>query len=163
MSTDWRQRPAVVAAAGAAAGALVTVFAVSLVWPDDTNVDSTQTSAVVTPSVRPSPTRTDLLGPSNSESSDPSAEADPSDGGQDDESDDEQGGGEPKDAPPLADAAPAGQGQLPDASSVSCPPATTTVSDTGQLEDALANARPGNSIELEDGTYSGDFVTSASG
>jgi nitrous oxidase accessory protein NosD len=37
------------------------------------------------------------------------------------------------------------------------------VSDTAQLKDALAAARPGDTIELADGTYRGGFVITASG
>jgi len=46
---------------------------------------------------------------------------------------------------------------------VTCPAATVTVSDAQQLQSALAAAAPGTTIQLADGTYSGDFASSASG
>ena len=46
----------------------------------------------------------------------------------------------------------------PSGSAVTCPPATTTVSDAKGLADALAAAQPGNVIALKDGVYEGKFV-----
>jgi hypothetical protein len=49
------------------------------------------------------------------------------------------------------------------AAEVTCPAATVTVSDASSLASALANARPGDSIRLADGTYSGRFTASVPG
>jgi Right handed beta helix region len=64
-----------------------------------------------------------------------------------------------KDASPVpnAPAAP------PDAGPVTCPGATVTVSSADDLTKALADAQPGDSIALADGTYTGTFVTTKSG
>ncbi|HRD63127.1 MAG TPA: NosD domain-containing protein [Nocardioides sp.] len=154
MSNDWHQNPALIAAVGAVAGVLVTIAAAALLWPDDS-----AEGVVSTPSVRPSPTRTDILDPSSSEPT-----SDPNDEQGEDEGDDESdGSGKPEDAPPLTDAAPAGEGDLPESDAVTCPAATTTVSDADQLQAALDDAQPGDTIELQEGTYSGNFVTTASG
>jgi hypothetical protein len=163
MNLDWRERPALIALTGAAAGVLLTVLVVVWVWPDP-QADSTTTGAgaggAVTdaPSVPPAPTPTDLLGSSPS-----SDEVSGDDGDSDDSDDSDSSGDQPEDAPPLADAAPAGQGQLPDSSSVSCPAPTATVSDASGLQEALDDAQPGDSIELADGTYSGNFEATSSG
>ena len=67
------------------------------------------------------------------------------------------------------DDSPAGPvGQAPgapprDPGPVRCPAATVTVSSADDLTRALAGARPGDSIALADGTYSGAFVASTSG
>ncbi|WP_230686923.1 right-handed parallel beta-helix repeat-containing protein [Catellatospora vulcania] len=44
-----------------------------------------------------------------------------------------------------------------------CPPATVTVGDARALVAALARARPGDSIRLEDGVYEGRFAVTAPG
>lgn len=44
-----------------------------------------------------------------------------------------------------------------------CPPATVTVSTAKELTDALADAEPGDSIALEDGTYAGNFTATGDG
>jgi hypothetical protein len=44
-----------------------------------------------------------------------------------------------------------------------CPAATVSVSDSGQLQDALDAARPGTVIHVADGVYQGRFYASASG
>jgi hypothetical protein len=46
---------------------------------------------------------------------------------------------------------------------VACPPASVPVSSAEALQDALDKAQPGDSIGLEDGTYTGAFVAKASG
>ena len=46
---------------------------------------------------------------------------------------------------------------------VSCPAANVTVTDAVSLKDALAAARPGDSIRLADGVYEGRFTASAPG
>ena len=63
--------------------------------------------------------------------------------------------------PVVASGAPAAR--LPSAKKVSCPQATVTVSSTSELSAALSKARPGDSIRLSDGTYSGEFEATASG
>jgi hypothetical protein len=161
MTPDWRQRPALVAAVGAAAGVLVTAVLAALVWPDSTPPGAGADGAVDTPSVRPSPSQTDIVPTESPSSETPSASSESSESSDGDGED--HSGDEPEDAPPQADAAPAGQGQLPDSSSVTCPEATSTVSDASGLEDALAGAEPGDTIELDDGTYAGNFGTTVSG
>lgn len=70
-------------------------------------------------------------------------------------------GHEPEDAPtPALSGTPTAP---PDPGRVTCPAATTTVSDTEGLKNALAGARPGDSIALRDGTYTDTFETTASG
>jgi hypothetical protein len=51
----------------------------------------------------------------------------------------------------------------PVAGGVACPASGVTVSSPGQLQGALANARPGQAIVLAPGVYKGDFVVSRSG
>jgi hypothetical protein len=63
-------------------------------------------------------------------------------------------------APPVADAPAA---PPPDPGAVKCPGATVTLSSADDLTAALANAKPGDSIALADGTYTGKFVTTKSG
>lgn len=46
---------------------------------------------------------------------------------------------------------------------VSCPAATVTVGSADELTDALAAAGPGTVIELQDGTYAGNFTATAVG
>jgi hypothetical protein len=55
------------------------------------------------------------------------------------------------------------QAAPPDPGPVSCPGATVTVSSADDLTRALADAGPGDSIRLADGTYEGKFVTTKSG
>jgi Right handed beta helix region len=52
---------------------------------------------------------------------------------------------------------------LPDPGTVTCPTATTTVTDAAQLTAALLAARPGDSIELRDGVYRGTFAITTPG
>jgi nitrous oxidase accessory protein NosD len=75
----------------------------------------------------------------------------------------EHEGEQPDGAPLVADAPPAGEGPLPDSSPVTCPVATTTVSSADELAQVLSSARPGDVIEMEDGTYAGEFVARTSG
>ncbi|MET7650218.1 MULTISPECIES: hypothetical protein [unclassified Streptomyces] len=53
-------------------------------------------------------------------------------------------------------------GSVPD-SAVTCPASNVKVKDTATLEQALAQARPGDSISLANGTYAGNFTAEASG
>jgi Periplasmic copper-binding protein (NosD) len=64
-------------------------------------------------------------------------------------------------APVVASGAPATK--LPSGKKVSCPAATVTVGNADELTAALGSAQPGDSIHLSDGTYSGEFVATASG
>jgi Right handed beta helix region len=59
-------------------------------------------------------------------------------------------------APPAPAVPPAG-------GSVRCPQATVTVADTDSLKQALAQAKPGDSIQLRDGTYTDKFVARTAG
>ncbi|MEU5334736.1 right-handed parallel beta-helix repeat-containing protein [Streptomyces asoensis] len=54
------------------------------------------------------------------------------------------------------------RGSVPD-TAVTCPAPDVKVSDAATLEQALAQARPGDSIALADGTYLGNFTAEASG
>lgn len=56
-----------------------------------------------------------------------------------------------------------GQGPLPSDQPVTCPAATTRVSSAEELTKALGDAKPGNVIQLADGTYSGRFSAKNSG
>ncbi|WP_244928677.1 right-handed parallel beta-helix repeat-containing protein [Nocardioides sp. W7] len=155
---SWLTRPRA-ALAAACAGGLVVAVAVG-VWPDAGDASdpgpAVPVAEVDVPSVAPAPTPTDLttdpdpapMSPTPSETAD-------HEGG--------DAGDEPAPAPLLADAAPAGEGPLPDSRPVSCPTATVSVSDSVGLADALAAARPGDVIELADGDYAGNFVATASG
>jgi hypothetical protein len=70
----------------------------------------------------------------------------------------ETGSGSPKTASALpAPAVP------PPGGSVRCPDATVTVGDTDALKEALAQAKPGDSIQLRDGTYTDKFVAKTAG
>ncbi|WP_405526548.1 right-handed parallel beta-helix repeat-containing protein [Streptomyces canus] len=65
----------------------------------------------------------------------------------------------------VTEAAPTAQvtsGSVPD-SAVTCPAASVKVSDTASLEQALAQAQPGDSISLANGTYVGNFTAETSG
>ncbi|WP_206422726.1 right-handed parallel beta-helix repeat-containing protein [Nocardioides pantholopis] len=154
-------------AAGAGGVILGMVLALGIVaaWPDD-DPGARAGDGVATPTVPPAPTipeipESTLLpesqppSPTQTESEEESDE--PDEGDQGDEGD------QPDSAPLLPDAAPAGEGPLPDTAPVRCPAATTTVTSTSDLEQALAAAAPGDSIELADGTYAGSFATTASG
>lgn len=157
MTSGWRDRPVLLGLAGAVCGVVLTLLVAALVWPDDPADGSGAEGVAATPSVRPSPTQTDIL------SGEPSADAETENSSDVEEDEEESSYPDPEDAPPLADAPPAGEGDLPDASPVTCATPTTTVSEADGLADALASARPGDSIELEDGTYEGNFGTTASG
>lgn len=145
-----------VAGAGAVLGCLLTVGAAALVWPHgETSVPS---SGQAVPQVPAAPDVSDLptsqLSPTDADESSSSGDNSMEDKGDE---------GEPSDAPTIAGAPAAGKGRLPDSSPVSCPKATTTVSDADGLQDALDEAKPGGVIELEGGTYTGEFSTEASG
>jgi hypothetical protein len=139
---------------GALAGCVATVLVVLLVWPRNPDVSSVATGADLgsipelapTRSVESAPVVTDTASPTEVHEPTP---ADP--------------GGEPSDAPPLSNAAPAGEGDLPDHTPVSCPTATVSVTEPEALTTALASAAPGDVIGLADGTYEGQFVAQASG
>ncbi|MER5436336.1 hypothetical protein [Streptomyces sp. NPDC002588] len=62
----------------------------------------------------------------------------------------------------AAPTAQATSGSVP-ASAVACPKASVKVSDATTLEQALAQARPGDSISLANGTYAGNFTAEVSG
>ena len=61
-----------------------------------------------------------------------------------------------------AQASQATSGSVPD-SPVTCPAASVKVSDAATLEQALAQAQPGDSISLANGTYVGNFAAEISG
>ena len=61
-----------------------------------------------------------------------------------------------------AQASQATSGSVPD-SPVTCPAASVKVSDATTLEQALAQAQPGDSISLANGTYVGNFTAEISG
>ena len=54
-------------------------------------------------------------------------------------------------------------GTRPNGERVTCPAATTQVSDSRELREALTTARPGDSIALSHGRYDGEFVATTSG
>jgi hypothetical protein len=153
-----------IAAAAAAAGVLVTSLGAALLWPEPRLVQSqppTPPAVSPPPSLASMPTDLPTFDPT---STDERPTDEQSDAGDDDGGDEEDWWDrEPADAPPLADAPPAGQGPLPDASPVECPAPTVTVDSAEELEEALEDADPGDSIALEDGTYVGEFVATASG
>ena len=161
MTGSWAERRTLVAAAaGLTVGVLVAVLGAVLVWPDSESSPSTVTDGVEAPSVPPAPTPTDIL---ESDPSDTESAPDGDEGETEDDWSEGDSGGEPEEAPPIADAAAAGEGPLPDASPVTCPAPTVEVSDAGELADALGDADPGDVIEMSDGTYAGNFVTTDSG
>jgi hypothetical protein len=146
------RRDLIIAGAAAAAVLLVGAGMVAIAWPESQTEPTAVTSV---PTVPPAPVIPSITDASPSPSST--------------EQPDDNGGGKkkehrkPADAPPLANAAAAGQGQLPSASPVNCPAATVTVSDANGLAEALKNATPGASIALADGQYVGKFVAGVSG
>lgn len=78
--------------------------------------------------------------------------------GEGDGGDDDGGDGDGATAGPAPQiAVPGGEGRL------SCPAPTRTVTDAGQLTEALAAARPGDTISLRPGTYEGKFVARTAG
>jgi len=143
-------------AIGAALGVTATLVVCLLVWPrDDGDAGAGVPRPAVTVRSAPQtvPAETPTAGPPSSSLSDQ-------------QSDDADGGGhgwKPSPAPPLADAAPAGEGPLPQAQPVRCPAGAATVSTADELQAALSAAQPGQVIRLADGTYTGEFVTSADG
>jgi hypothetical protein len=129
--------------AGAAAVLLVGAGMVAIVWPESETEPTVQPAPVIPSSTDASPSPGTTDEPTDNEGS-------------------KEDKRKPADAPPLANVAPAGQGQLPSASPVNCPAATVTVSDASGLTEALKNARPGASIALADGQYVGKFVAGVS-
>jgi hypothetical protein len=146
------RRDLIIAGAAAAVVLLVGAGVVAIAWPDSPTKPTAVTSV---PTVPPAP-----VIPSDSEAS-PSPSS--TDGSGDNGDGTKKDNRKPADAPPLANAAPAGQGQLPSASPVNCPAATVTVSDANGLAEALKNATPGASIALADGQYVGKFIAAVSG
>ena len=141
-----------IAGAAAAVVLLVGGGVVAIAWPDSATKPTAVNSVPTVPSAPTNPSITDA-------SPSPSSTDAPTDNGGGKKKDK----GKPADAPPLANAAPAGQGQLPSTSPVNCPTATVTVSDARGLAEALKNATPGASIALADGKYVGKFVAGVSG
>lgn len=81
-----------------------------------------------------------------------------SNGGGEDEPDEEENEESNVSAAPAPDIkVPYGEGR------VTCPEPSRTVRDAEELEEALAAARPGDSIRLADGVYEGKFVATVSG
>jgi hypothetical protein len=148
---------------GVVIGAVLTGLVVLVVssWPqDEDGVEATSGSAaprVPPPSTAVGGTRDTGAASANASPGSPTPDE------EDEEDKEDRKDGKPEDAPPLIDAAPAGEGDLPDSSPVTCPAATVRVATGAELEDALASAAPGDSIELSDGTYEGNFETTSSG
>jgi hypothetical protein len=153
------QRDLTAAAIGALVGALVALVAASLVWPRGSEGAAAAGDAVATVTASPLPTA--LPGEEPTSEADEGDDSSSSSKEQDDG--DQNRDGKPSAAPPLADAPPAGEGPLPDASQVTCPDATVTVSNADELQKALDDARPGDTVALAAGTYTGEFHTTASG
>jgi hypothetical protein len=138
---------------GVCAGVFVTVVMAALVWPENRTGNASAPITMAPPSVRPTPTvgaPTESADASTPEADDATSTPWPSNG-------------HPSSAPPLADAAPAGKGSLPDASPVSCPAPTQRVATGAELTRALARAVPGDSIQLSSGRYTGAFTATAKG
>jgi hypothetical protein len=147
------RRDLVVAGVSAAVVLVLALSVGALVWPDSTQPTGADANPRPTsPSIRPAPTLPTL---DPNETSRPPSD-DPGDGGGKDRR-------KPADAPPLADAAPAGKGKLPGSSPVTCPTPTVRVGDANDLTEALENATPGTTISLADSTYGGSFVATSSG
>ncbi|MEV8378615.1 hypothetical protein AB0P21_38100 [Kribbella sp. NPDC056861] len=152
--------------AGSAAGAVLLLGGgiVAAAWPDDRSSAppvAVPSIPVVPPEPSIPPITDDPTDPPSTTESSPTESKSPDDSGEEEEGND--GKKKPADAPLIANAAAAGQGPLPNSAAVTCPQATVTVTDTKSLEEALAKATPGASIALEDGKYTGKFVTQASG
>jgi hypothetical protein len=155
-----RNRELVVGVSSAVAGVLVTVAGAVLFWPDSPATSGPAPVAAARPTEISVPSGLPTVGvPTEAATEQGWAAPSPSPT----ETETDWWDREPADAPPLPDAAPAGQGELPDSAPVSCPAATTTVGDAAQLAAALGSAAPGDSIRLQDGTYVGEFVANASG
>jgi hypothetical protein len=146
--------------AAAAGGSLVTLLAVVLVWPHDADRGA-PVVAYSGPSTE-GPTFALPSSPADTTSPQP-AEPSPSVTGESNGPQECEDDCEPADAPPIAGAPPAGEGPLPDSDPVSCPAATVRVADAGALQAALDAAKPGETIELADGRYAGQFTIDTSG
>lgn len=152
-----------IAGISAAVVAVLALVIAAMVWPDSPDPRAAGNTTSVEPeSPLPNPLLTTSTEP---EVTDPSVEPDDKakEEEKEKEDDDKKERRRPEDAPLLADAPAAGEGQLPDSQPVTCPQATVEVSDANGLEKALEEAQPGAVIGLADGTYGGKFVTSASG
>jgi hypothetical protein len=152
------RRELIIAGVAAAAVLLVGGGIVAVAWPDTQTPTASNPSIPTVPPAPSIPTITD--DPTDAPSTEPTQTQSPDDSGEEEEGKDKR---KPADAPLLANAPAPGQGPLPNSAPVNCPGASVTVSDTKGLEDALAKATPGASIALEDGKYTGKFVTEASG
>lgn len=147
-------RPTLLAAvAGFAAGVLLAASVAVMAWPDPTPRPVVVEAPVVPPEPDLGAVSGQALGldPAAAEETQEPEEPEPVEGE------------EPTGAALLPDAAPAGEGPLPDTAEVSCPAATTEVGDAEELQEALDEAEPGDSIALADGTYQGQFVAAVSG
>jgi len=153
-----RSRLLLTGAGGVVVGILLAL-AVVAVWPSDSEPPRAR-DAVITPPVPPPPSIPDL--PESTTEPDPGSPLPTPEEAGSDEGDDEEGE-QPDSAPLLPDAAPAGEGPLPETAPVRCPAPTTTVTSAAELEQTLASAAPGDSIELADGTFAGNFTTTVSG
>jgi len=71
--------------------------------------------------------------------------------------------GTPAGDDPTATYVPELSGELPSGDPVTCPAETVVVGDADELTAALAAAQPGDTIRLEDATYSGNFIAAAVG
>ncbi len=151
------RREMIIAGVAAAAVLLIGGGIVAAAWPDTEQPVSSNPSIPTVPPAPTIPTITD--DPTDSPSTEPT-ETETSKGSEEEEGDSKR---KPADAPLLANAPAPGKGPLPNSSPVTCPGASVTVSDTKGLEDALAQATPGASIALQDGKYTGKFVTEKSG
>ena len=150
------------AVVGLVIGILSAGLVASVLWPGD----GARPVVVETPPVPPPRDLAPALDDAASEPAEPEdalEQEEPEATDDEEEQEEQEEQEEPSQAALLADAAPAGQGPLPDSSPVSCPAPTTTVTDAEGLASALGSASPGDSIALADGTYSGQFVTTVSG
>ncbi|WP_166133280.1 right-handed parallel beta-helix repeat-containing protein [Nocardioides ochotonae] len=155
-----RSRLLLAGAGGVVVGILLALTVVA-VWPSG-NEPPRARDAVITPPVPPPPSIQEL--PESTVVPDPGSPLPtPEETGSDEGDDGDEEGEQPDSAPLLPDAAPAGEGPLPETAPVRCPAPTTTVASAAQLEQALASAAPGDSIELADGTFAGNFTTTVSG
>ncbi|PPK91975.1 hypothetical protein CLV92_11814 [Kineococcus xinjiangensis] len=122
---------------------------------------ATPAPTVLPSTVQPAPTVSAPSGADRAASANDSS--DDSGSGSGDEVDDSSGDGGEQEVPVVAGSQVPRATEVPDASPVRCPSATTTVSSAEELQEALDAARPGDVIELADGTYTGRFVAQVSG
>jgi hypothetical protein len=155
---SMREAPVANLLGGVALGALLAGLVAVALWPDSEHADAGSHPVSTAPTVPP-PRTVDVPSTAPATSSG-TGDDDVPDAGTDAGTNPDD---EPSAAALLPDAAPAGEGRLPDASEVTCPPATVEVADAAGLDEALAGAGPGESIWLADGTYGGRFRTELSG